>query len=96
MLLAAFLAVIWSFGFGPLVTAGRDVRAEVVRVGMIPAGPVAGGNLPIIIVRLPDGSVREVRATWPDVKACRSGSWISLVQQGTALQVGRPGCENGR
>lgn len=92
VLLVAVVCAISYFEFSTLVTSGRDVKAEVLEFGMVPAGRFAGGDLPILTVRLPDGSVRVVRATWADVDNCMPGRWISLVQHGTALQVGVPGC----
>lgn len=94
ILLAAFLCGLAYLEFGLVLTHGTPIKAEVVRVATYPAGRVAGGDLPILTVRLPDGSTREVLATWPDVDNCAPGGWISLVQQGRALQVGRPGCNN--
>jgi hypothetical protein len=80
----------------PYVTEGRIVRAEVVRVGMYDTGGAAGGNLPILTVKLADGSNREVTSSWAAVKDCVPGRLIDLLQRGTALQVGRPGCEKSR
>lgn len=80
----------------PYVTEGRIVRAEVVRVGMYDTGEAAGGNLPILTVKLADGSNRQVTSSWAAVKDCAPGRWIALLQRGTALQVGRPGCEKPR
>jgi hypothetical protein len=77
----------------PAVTTGRPVEAEVLRVGTYSASRVMGGDLPILVVRLPDGSVREVRSSWAAAKNCEPGRWISLLQHGTALQVGIPGCK---
>jgi len=74
------------------ITQGHELQAEVLRVGTHPAAGVAGGDLPILTVRLPDGAVRDMQATWADVGGCKTGSSISLLQQGDALQVGRPGC----
>ena len=93
VLLVAFLCAFYYLKFGTLVTEGRTVKAEVLRIGTYPAARVAGGDLPILSVRLPDGSIRDVRATWPDVNSCTPGRSISIVQQGTALQVGVPGCD---
>ena len=92
LLLVAVVAVIAFLEFGSVVTDGHVVKAEVLSVGARPAARVAGGDLPILTVRLPDGSVREVQATWADVDDCKAGRSISLLQQGTALQVGRAGC----
>ena len=72
------------------ITKGKPVRAEVLRDGMRPAGGVAGGDLPILTVRLPNGSVRDVQVTWADMDGCKTARSISLLQQGNALQVGPP------
>ena len=92
VVLLGFVIAISYLEFSTVVTNGRVVKAEVLRLGTRPVAPVAGGDLPLVTVRLPDGSVREVQATWADVNDCEAGRSISLVQQGTALQVGRPGC----
>ena len=94
-LVAAFLFAVWRLQFGTVVTDGLVVKAEVLRLGMHPVAGVSGGDLPILTVRLPDGSIRDVEATWADVNDCKPGRWISLVQQGIALQVGQPGCMTG-
>lgn len=91
LLCAAILASSY-LKFGMAVPDGRVVKGEVLRFGTYSAGRVAGGDLPILTVRMPDGSVRDVPATWPDVNNCLPGRWINLVQKGTAVQVGRPGC----
>jgi hypothetical protein len=93
--IAALILAISSLHFGTAVTHGQVVKAEVLRLGTHPAARVAGGDLPIITVRLPDGSIRDVQATWADVNGCKPGRSISLLQQGKALQVGQPGCISG-
>jgi hypothetical protein len=92
VVLAALSGVIAYLKFGMVITDGIVVKAEVLRVGTYPAGGVAGGNLPIVTVRLPDGSVRQVQATWADFDNCSRGRWLSLIQHGPALLVGKPGC----
>lgn len=93
LVIAAGLIVAISYlDFGMPITNGHEMRAEVLRVGTRPAAGVAGGDLPMLTVRLPNGAVRNVQATWPDVGGCKTGRSISLLQQGEALQVGRPGC----
>jgi len=94
LIIAALWALTW-LSFQGLVTDGTPVKAEVVQFGTYPASKVAGGGLPVLTVRLPDGSIRNVEATWADVDNCAPGRWISLLEQGRALQVGRPGCDNG-
>ena len=92
VLVVALMVAVSYLNFGLPVTNGQEVQAEVLRVGTRPAARVAGGDLPILTVRLPNGSVRDVQATWADVGGCKTGSSISLLQQRDALQVGRPGC----
>lgn len=93
-LIVAILCAVSFLRFSTVVTKGRVVKAEVLRLGMDPASGVNGGNVPILSVRLPDGSIRDVQATWADVNGCKPGRWISLLQDGLALQVGQPGCSS--
>jgi hypothetical protein len=92
VLVAALVVGVSYLQFGMPISHGHEVQAKVLRLGTRPAARVAGGDLPILTVRLPDGAVRDVQATWADVGGCKTGRSISLLQQGEALQVGRPGC----
>lgn len=92
VLIGTLIIAVSYLEFGMPITNGHEVQAQVLRVGTRPAARVAGGDLPILTVRLPDGAVRDVPATWVDVDGCKTGRSISLLQQGNALQVGRPGC----
>jgi hypothetical protein len=92
VLITALILAASYLDFGMPITHGHEVQAKVLRVGMRSAAGVAGGDLPVLTVRMPDGAVREVQATWADVGGCKTGRSISLLQQGDALQVGRPGC----
>jgi hypothetical protein len=92
VLLTALIVGTSYLQFGTPVTDGQAVQAEVLSVGSRPAARVAGGDLPILTVRLPSGSVRDVQATWADVSGCKTGRSIFLLQHGHALVVGRPGC----
>jgi hypothetical protein len=91
-LIGAIPCAIAYFGIGRTVTSGTIVKAEILQLSTYPTGRGAGGDLPVLTVRLPDGSIRNVTATWADVDNCAPGRWISLLEQGRALQVGRPGC----
>jgi hypothetical protein len=91
--LTGFVVVTGYLKFGTVITDGRAVKAEVLRIGTRPTGGVAGANLPVLTVRMPDGAIRQVRATWADINDCRPGRSISIIQQGTAVMVGRPGCD---
>ena len=93
---AALIVAVSYLDFGMPIASGHEVQAEVLRVGTRSVARVAGGDLPILTVRMPDGAVRDVPATWEDVGGCKTGRSISLVQQGDALQVGRPGCVSPR
>jgi hypothetical protein len=88
----AILASLLVFWPPTYVSDGRAVEATVLRIGTYPAGKVAGGDLPILTVRLSDGSIRQVRASWSTAGDCLPGSQVSLRQRGTALQVGLRGC----
>ncbi|MFL6730581.1 MAG: hypothetical protein ACJ8EZ_11735, partial [Sphingomicrobium sp.] len=77
------------------VSDGREVKGAVVRIGTY-ADPLGTGDLPILTVRLPDGSIREVRASWQAANGCAPGRVVSLLQRGTALQVGLRGCSRTR
>jgi hypothetical protein len=91
--LTAFVVGFGYLKFGTVMTHGRVVKAEVLHLGSRPTGGVAGANLPILTVRMPDGSIRQVPATWGVVNDCRPGRSISIIQNGTAVLVGRPGCD---
>ena len=95
VLVAALIISVSYLDFGMPITNGHEVRAEVLRVGTRAAASTAGGDLPILTVRLPNGTVRDVQATWADIGGCKTGSSISLLEQGQALQIGRPGCITG-
>jgi hypothetical protein len=93
MLLGGFTYL--QFGGGG-VASGRVVQAEVLRLGTYPTGSVKGANLPIITVRLPDGSVSDVKTTRADVSGCKLGDFISILRRGDGLQVGQRGCTKKR
>lgn len=92
-LLIAFTTVVSYLWVRPYVTNGQIVRAEVVRIGMYSVSDSMGGDLPILTVKLPDGSIREVTSSWAAVNDCMPGRRISLLQRGTVLQIGPPGCK---
>jgi len=92
-LLIAFISAISYLFVRPNATKGRAVDAEVLRVGMYSASGSMGGDLPILTVRLPDGSIGQVRPSWGAVDNCTPGRWVTLLQHGTALQIGTPGCK---
>lgn len=98
MAVAGLLCAGWFLQVRSVPSDGTALTVEVLRFGMMPAIPAAGGDRPILTVRMPDGSTRDVLATWADVDDCRPGRLISLVQHGTALRIGKPGCQapNGR
>lgn len=91
----ALSAAILEFWPPTYVTDGQIIEATVLRIGTYAAGRFSGGDLPILTVRLPNGSVRQVRASWSTAGDCLPGSKVSLVQRGTALQVTLRGCRAG-
>ena len=90
--IVATSAFFWPVNY---VTDGRVVEATVVRTSTYPAGEARGGDLPILTVRLPDGTIRQVTASWSTAGECLPGSKVPLVQRGTALQVTLRGCRKG-
>ena len=92
-LLLALLASIYFVLAPNFLNDGHVVDAKVVRVSMVPVGSGFGGDRPILTVRLPDGSIRQMEASWPAAGNCAPGDHISLFQQGTALQVVLRGCK---
>src|SRR3954451_23263241 len=77
--LIVFLAISASiFEFWPrtYVTDGQFVEATVVRVGTYPVSGAYGGDLAILTIRLPNGSIRQVRASWSTAGKCMTGSQI--------------------
>ena len=95
-LIALLLCAIWYFWVSTDVSDGDTIEAEVLRLETYNAPPGMGGDLPILTVRLRDGSIRQVPASWADVGNCAPGRWVSLLQRGTALQVGLRGCNRPR
>lgn len=92
LLLLAFMgALVWLVASTDF-RRERDVEATVVRLGTYP-DPLETGDLPILTVRLLDGSIRQLPASWPAVNRCQPGSSISLLQLGSRLRVGLRGCK---
>jgi hypothetical protein len=97
MLLAVVLGGFTYLQFGGgKVASGRLEKAEVLRLGTYPTGSVKGANLPIITVRLPDGSEWDVKTTRAEVSGCELGDFISVLRRGDGLQVGQRGCTKKR
>ena len=92
-LLIAFLAVFFLVLAPYYSNNGQVVDATVVRIGTYPVGSGYGGELPILTLRLRDGSIRQVQASWQSAANCLPGSSVSLLQRGTSLQVGLRGCD---
>ena len=91
-LMIVFLGALWYVWVHTDVSDGRIIEAEVLKLQTYSAPSGMGGDLPILMVRLPDGSIREVPASWAAVGNCMPGRWVQLLQRGTALQVGLRGC----
>jgi hypothetical protein len=91
-LLIICVGAISYFLVRPYISEGALIKAEVVRVESYPVSAAMGGDLPILVVRLPNGSVRQVTSSWEVVDDCMPGRWITLLQRGPALRIGPPGC----
>ncbi|MFL6725747.1 MAG: hypothetical protein ACJ8FS_04430 [Sphingomicrobium sp.] len=92
LLVLALLAALSLFWPPTYVTDGQIVEATVLRIGTYAVGSGYGGDLPIVTVRLPNGSIRQVKASWSTAGNCVPGGRVALLQRGTALQVGLRGC----
>jgi hypothetical protein len=83
--LVAFLGLVANVEWSP---NGRLIEAHVEHLG-VRAKPT--GFEPLLTVRLPDGSRRQMRA--PGLKgACKPGDKVPLLQRGAALTIGARGC----
>jgi len=91
LLLFAYMGVLLLLVLSTDFRHEREIEAIVVRLGTYP-DPLETGDLPILTVRLPDGSIRQLRTSWPAVNRCETGSSITLLQLGSRLRVGLRGC----
>lgn len=96
------LARSWKlFAFGLLLIAAlaavafvatrtpERVEAELVRFG---SRATDDGDKPLLLVRLADGTVRQVPARRSDVRLCRVGQTIQLMRRGPLLTFQPGGC----
>jgi hypothetical protein len=70
----------------------ESVQATVVRLG---SRPTDVGYRPVVTVRLPDGSIRQLLVRPNAVRGCKKGDSISLLRVSTSLRVGMLGCQKG-
>lgn len=92
LILAVFPAAI-SF----LFSRAWDPRGQLVEARVLHFGNRATkyGDRPVVTVRLNNGSIRQIQTTWPALHNCQPGDRISLLQRGTALNVGVRACAHG-
>ena len=90
------LAVLAALLIGMVAVAARTLTAASTRVDarVIGFGSYATeeGNLPILQVRLGDGTNQQVRVRRSDVGACRVGSAVHLMRRGSLLTLAPGGC----
>lgn len=72
-----------------LTRAPERVEAEVIRFGSY---ATEEGNQPLLLVRLRDGTVRQVWARRSDVRSCRVGGMVQLMRRGSLLTLQPGGC----
>lgn len=89
IVLLIFLAAL-AYGLSWVMNPeGKLVEGRVERFG---TRATDIGDLPVVTVQLPDGSVRQVETSRALIKGCSRGDRIALVQRGTALRVGIRAC----
>lgn len=69
----------------------KSIHAVVLRLGTYP--DETAGDLPILTLRMRNGSIRQVRTSWSGAKWCAPGTRVWLLQRGSNLQVALRGCE---
>ena len=93
-LMALFLGVAFLLPGGTATFQGeRPLDGRVTRVGTY---AFETGDLPILTIKLPDGSLRQLQTSWAAAARCSPGSSISLLQKGMRLRVGLTGCGSAR
>ena len=63
-LLLGLTVAVSALAVWPPNTEGELINAEVVRLSTYPAPEGMGGDLPILTVRLPDRSMRQITPSW--------------------------------
>ena len=69
--------------------APARVEAQLIRFGSY---ATEEGNQPLLLVRLGDGTVRQVRTRRSDVRSCRVGGMVQLMKRGSLLTLQPGGC----
>jgi len=87
-LVALVLLIVGGFLY---LNAGTEqaITGQIVRFGMY-ADDI--GNRPLVLVRLPDGSEREIQTPRDVLLRCRVGDNISLTRNGSYLKITPDGC----
>lgn len=93
LLLLSFFAILILIASRNDFRHAAPVDAVVVRLGTQPDDI---GEIPILTVRLGDGSIRQFRTSWAAVKWCDPGSRVSLLKRRNNLQVALKGCQRPR
>ena len=90
--LAALLVVLSAIAIAALRTwtmTPSTVEAQLLRIGSLPSDT---GDMPMLVVRLKDGTIRQFSVRPSDVHACRVGSPIRLIKRGALLTLPQNGC----
>ena len=87
--LAIFLVAAIAAVFVVVTRTPERVEAQLIRFGSLATDE---GDKPLLLVRLPDGTVRQVLARRSDVRLCRVGQTIHLLRRGSLLTLQPGGC----
>jgi hypothetical protein len=90
LLLVIPLAAVAFYAAWSTTGSPKQINAVVVRIATYADYT---GDLPVVTVRLENGSVRQFPTSWAAVSHCKPGSKISLVETQNRLRIGLPGCK---
>ena len=72
-----------------LTRAPAEVEGQLIRFGSY---ATEEGDMPILVVRLGDGTVRQVRVWRSDVRSCQVGGTVQLLRRGSFHRLRPGGC----
>ena len=90
--LAALLVVLSTIPIVALRTwmmIPSTVEGRLLRIGSVPSDI---GDIPILVVRLRDGTIRQFTVSPSNVYSCRVGNPVQLIRRGALITLPQNGC----